>query len=241
MSISCSTFETVIARDETEVATAHKLRYQVYCVENPFEDPAENCDGLERDLYDTRAAHCLLIHRPSGDVAGTVRLVLPDREQPDRSFALQEVCQDPLVRDLAAFPVSRMAEVSRFCVSNEFRRRHRDGLYGCFEEKGTRRIIPHMTLGLIEGLVSMSVEHGVEYWCAVMEPPLLRLLSRLGIHFDNIGPRVDYHGSRQPCYQRLDRFLERVRAERPDVWEVLTDDGRHWTALQQQWPASVTT
>ena len=92
-----------------------------------------------------------------------------------------------------------------------------------------------MTLGLIEGLVRMSIELGIDYWCAVMEPILLRLLSRLGIHFENIGPRVDYHGMRQPCYQRLDRFLERVRAERPDVWEVLTDQGRHWTALQKRW------
>ena len=29
--------------------------------------------------------------------------------------------------------------------------------------------------------------------------------------------------------------LERVHAERPDVWEVLTDDGHHWQALQARW------
>ncbi len=117
-------FKTVIVRDEAALAAAHKLRYQVYCVENPFEDPADNPDGLERDLYDARATHCLLVHRPSETVAGTVRLVLPDRQQPDRSFSLQEVCQDSLVRDPAAFPVARMAEISRFCVAKEFRRRH---------------------------------------------------------------------------------------------------------------------
>ena len=232
-------FETVIVRDEAALAAAHKLRYQVYCVENPFEDPADNPDGLERDHYDSRATHCLLIHRPSDTVAGTVRLVLPDRQRPDRSFSLQEICRDPLVQDPAAFPVARMAEISRFCVAKEFRRRHSEGLYGRYESeddlKDNRRVIPHMTLGLIEGLVRMSVESGIDYWCAVMEPTLLRLLTRLGIHFDNIGPRVDYHGKRQPCYQRLDRFLERVRAERPDVWDILTDDGRHWQALQARW------
>ncbi len=232
-------FETVIVRDEVELAAAHKLRYQVYCVENSFEDPADNPDGQERDLYDSRATHCLLVHRPSETVAGTVRLVLPDRQQPDRSFSLQKVCQDSLVRDPAAFPVARMAEVSRFCVAKEFRRRHREGLYGRYESmdylENSHGVIPHMTLGLIEGLVRMSVESGIDYWCAVMEPTLLRLLTRLGIRFDNIGPRVDYHGKRQPCYQRLDRFLERVRAERPDVWEILTDDGRHWQALQARW------
>ena len=223
-------FETVIVRDEDELAAAHKLRYQVYCVENSFEDPADNPDQLERDLYDSRATHCLLFHRPSGTVAGTVRLVLPNRQQLDQSFPLQEICQDSLIRDPAAFPVARMAEISRFCIAKEFRRSEGSHHY---ENLGDFPI-----LCLIEGAVRMSIESGIDYWCAVMEPPLLRYLSSFGIHFVNIGTRVDYHGKRQPCYQRLDRFLERVRAERPDVWEILTDDGRHWQALQQQLAAA---
>src|SRR3546814_18883719 len=66
-----------------------------------------------------------------------------------------------------------------------------------------------------------------------MEPTLLRLLSRLGIYFDPIGPLVDYHGRRQPCYIKVSTLLARVARERPDVWEVLTDRGRHWDALLQ--------
>ena len=64
-----------------------------------------------------------------------------------------------------------------------------------------------------------------------MDPTLLRLLTRLGIHFDPIGPLVEYHGRRQPCYKKLTDFLERARQERPEVWEVITNDGAHLDAL----------
>src|SRR3546814_7250579 len=68
-----------------------RLRYQVYCVENPFEDPAEHPDGLEHDVYDERATHCLLFHKRTESWAGTARLILPNAEDPNHSFALQEV------------------------------------------------------------------------------------------------------------------------------------------------------
>lgn len=219
---------------------AFRLRYQVYCVENPFEDPADNPHEEESDAFDAHSVHSLLIHRPTGMVAGTVRLVLPLPDALDRSFAFQRVCHEPIVRDPKAFPILRMAEVSRFSISKAFRKRCTDGRYpdehaGAPRTDGTeRRILPHMTLGLIESLVRMSVQHHVSYWCAVMEPTLLRLLSRLGIYFDPIGPLVDYHGRRQPCYIKLTTLLARVARERPDVWEVLTDRGRHWQALLEQ-------
>lgn len=233
-------FESVLADSPERRAEAFRLRYQVYCVENPFEDPADNPSGEETDHYDAHSSHSLLIHRPSGMVAGTVRLVLPLPDDLDDSFALQRVCHEPLLRDRKQFPILRMAEISRFCVSKDFRRRRGDGLYPNIHDPEPRsaaeerRVIPHMTLGLIESLVRMSVRHGVTYWCAVMEPTLLRLLTRTGIHFDPIGPLVDYHGRRQPCFIKLSTLLTRVARERPDVWEVLTDRGRHWEALLER-------
>lgn len=231
-------FDTVVVGegDEALREQAFRLRFQVYCVENPFEDPAKNAEGLERDQFDDRAVHCLLLHKRSGSWAGAVRLILPDCDAPGHSFALQEVCSEPLITDPRRFPVLKMAEVSRFCISKEFRKRQGDWLYPESKEPNDnsdeRRVIPNMTLGLIEGLVTMSVERGIEHWCAVMERPLLRLLSRLGIHFEAIGPLVEYHGRRQPCMIELRAMLERVKAERPDVWEILTDGGRHWNRLE---------
>jgi N-acyl amino acid synthase of PEP-CTERM/exosortase system len=230
-------FETVVVADDDRDLRndVYRLRYQVYCVENPFEDPSDKPDGMEFDIYDERAAHCLLRHRRTSLWAGAARLILPNRAAPAHSFALQEVCRDPMIEDPARFPVLEMAEVSRFCVSKEFRKRQGDGLMPQSNEpedrKDERRVVPNMILGLIEGLVDMSIQNGIVYWCGVMEPPLLRLLSRLGINFESIGPLVDYHGRRQPSILRIPNMLKNVSEVRPDVWEILTDGGRHWDRL----------
>lgn len=230
---------SVLACDEpSALARAHRLRYQVYCVENAFEDPADNPDGLERDDYDVRSVHSLLSHRATGHLVGAVRLILPDSERPARSFPMQEVCADPRIGDPAMFPALRAAEVSRFCVSREFRRRLGEARYadvGPDEAKARaaeeRRLMPYVTLGLIRGLVRMSVEHGVRHWCIVVEPPLLRLLKSLGFVFENLGPLVQHHGLRQPCHADLERLLAGVHRLRPDVWQVVTDRGALWRAL----------
>jgi N-acyl amino acid synthase of PEP-CTERM/exosortase system len=86
----------------------------------------------------------------------------------------------------------------------------------------------HLQLGLIRSCVEMSVREGITHWAAMMEPALLRLLTRLGIHFNPLGPLVDHHGRRQPCWVDLDVMLRRVFNERPDVWDVITDGGRLW-------------
>jgi N-acyl amino acid synthase of PEP-CTERM/exosortase system len=125
-----------------------------------------------------------------------------------------------------------------FCVSKDFRRRLGESRYADVGEAEARaraaeerRLMPYVTLGLIRGLVRMSVEHGVRHWAIVVEPPLLRLLKTLGFVFQEIGPLVEHHGVRQPCHSDLKQLLEGVRRLRPDVWEVVTDRGRLWRAL----------
>src|SRR3546814_18038743 len=82
-----------------------------------------------------------------------------------------------------------------------------------------------MTLGLMEGLIRMSLDHGLFYQCAVMDRPLLRLLDRLGIRFTHIGPLVENHGRRQPCMLKLETMLQAVRAVRLDVWGLRSEGG----------------
>jgi N-acyl amino acid synthase of PEP-CTERM/exosortase system len=217
---------------------AHRLRYQVYCVENPFENPADNPDGLERDSYDAHSVHSLLSHRDTGHLVGAVRLILPRPEGAGHSFPMQAICMDAALADPRVFPVERAAEVSRFCVSKDFRRRLGESRYADVGEAEARaraaeerRLMPYVTLGLIRGLVQMSIDHGVRHWAIVVEPPLLRLLKTLGFIFQEIGPLVEHHGLRQPCHADLLQLLEGVRRLRPDVWDVVTERGRLWSAL----------
>ena len=221
----------VIEADSPELrAQAHRLRYQVYCVEHPFEPP--NPEQMEKDEYDPHSSFALLSHRQSGALAGTVRMVLPRRDALERSFAFQALCTDPSVRDLSRFPADCAGEISRFCVPKQFRQRVQDRSLldlpanSEFDESEFRRVIPNMTLGLINWLVHFSRANGLTHWCAVMEPHLLRLLARLGIHFERRGDLVDFHGRRQPCTAELEPMLERVRSERPDIWSVIDGPGK---------------
>ena len=69
-------------------------------------------DGRERDIYDHRSVHALLVHRHSEAVAGKVRVILPgtDREPPLPINLVADSDQRELLRRL---PHSRTAEISR--------------------------------------------------------------------------------------------------------------------------------
>ena len=230
-----SYFQVVQADTPELLREAQRLRYQVYCLENEFEDPEANPEGLESDELDQRSRHSLLIHRESGLVAGTVRLILPD---PEAALAFPAVETSEALREHGPryLPAATTGEISRFSISKDFRRRVEDGCWPAIYEQdadprqANRRILPHITLGLMQGLVQMSVETNVTHWCATVETPLLRLLKRLGIHFHSVGPLVNYHGWRQPVYNCVEDVLAGIYEERPEVWDVITARGRLFQA-----------
>ena len=220
----------ILAEDRDE---SFRVRFQVYCIDNGFEDPANNPDGLERDGFDSHSVHSLLTHNATGNAIGTVRLVLPDEDGERRVLPMQQIAGAVAADDVAPFPVWRTAEISRFSIVKSFRHHTPDqGFEAQLSSEEWRKMLFHLPLGLIKSCVEMSVREGMTHWAAVMEPALLRLLTRLGIHFNPLGSLVEYHGRRQPCWVDLDAMLARVHAERPDVWEVITDGGRLWPLPQ---------
>lgn len=232
-------FEVVLADTPELREQAHRLRYQVYCVENPFEDPAQNPDGLESDAYDTHALHSLLIHRRTQAVAGTVRVVLPLPDRLTDSFPMQRVSDSPLLRDSSTLPLAKTGEASRLAVSKDFRRRageeqHPDvnaGLPDPHHRGPERRVMPYITLGLLRAILSMSVSAGLTHILTVPDATVLRLYRRFGLLFKPLGDWVDYHGRRQPSYSDfeglvgLNSFLHRERYEH---WRVITANGTLW-------------
>ena len=173
-------FAVTPTESEDLLDAAAALRYEVYCVENAFEDPADHPGGRERDIYDTHSRHAVLIHRPTARVVGCVRLILP--YQGDQVHPL----------------------ISRYAVSKQFRRRSGEQLYPDVEALNltaadARRLFPHVSLGLLRAVGRLAAENRVTTLCAVMSPGLLRLLERFGLRFELLGPVIDYHGLRQPC------------------------------------------
>jgi N-acyl amino acid synthase of PEP-CTERM/exosortase system len=216
---------------------ALRLRFQVYCLEQGYEDAAAFPDGMERDSYDARSLHALLIHRTSRLVAGTVRLIRPDPAQPIGSLPIDHLCSDPQLREPGLLPRESLAEVSRFAISKSFRRRVEDaptptGVGPGWRERRRReqRRVPHLSLGLVQAMVCTSAQYGITHWVAEMEPALLRMYAKLGIHWHPMGDLIEFHGSRQPCWTRLDEMLLQTYRERPDVWDLVTNGGAYQCA-----------
>jgi len=218
-------YECKFANSPDLVRRAFETRYQVYCVENHFENAAEHGDGLESDEYDGHSSHCVLTYRPTGEVMGTVRLILPVAGRLD-SFSMRGIAEK--TGGNLPIPVASAAEVSRFSISKRSRPDARTLSHGhnLREMAGAlRRAEPLMSLGLIQGLMRMSAMHRITHWCAVMEPKMLRMLSAMGIHFIPVGEPVEYHGYRQLCYVEVGAVLRSMERERPSFWEVVADQG----------------
>jgi N-acyl amino acid synthase of PEP-CTERM/exosortase system len=212
-------FELMPVINAAQREEVHHLRYQIYCVEYPFENPTQFPDGLEHDEFDIHSVHCLIYNHHTEQAIGTVRLILPLYNRPTLCFPIQGMCGHPLLRNPDI--LKGAAEVSRFAISKSARSPRHAGIPQNFSSS-------LLITMLLKGVVQMSRENGISDLFAVMEPTLLRLLAgRFAFHFNPIGPLVDYHGMRQPCHANLGRLLERTKRENFAVWSYVTARGHH--------------
>lgn len=203
-------FDIVQADSQQLLREAHRLRYQVYCVENAFENPVEHPSGYERDADDDRSAHMLLVHRRSGAFAGTARVILPTAGSAGRLLPIHRILASQDLDFSRYLPLHGTAEISRFAISKAFRRwhgaerhataAHHDGRERMSDE---RRMTPYMTFGLIRGVLEICQKHRIAHLGAMTEPALMRIMSRFGVNFRPIGDLVEHHGLRRVCYARL--------------------------------------
>ncbi|HET7313386.1 PEP-CTERM/exosortase system-associated acyltransferase [Salinisphaera sp.] len=222
---------------------AFRLRYQVYCLERGFADVGGHVDRRESDRYDRHSLHGIVRHRESGQSIATVRLVPGGGDGHDyRTFPIEQAYPN-LLSDYglgdSILPRATTAEISRFAVSRASHRRLPQ-LIGT-EQSHTLarggwtfngRCYPLVTFGLFIALMRLSIRNGITHWIAVMEPSLLRLLGRFGIRFHTIGGLLDYHGSRQPCYGRVQDIRLGVRTREQHLFDLAEHD---------RWAASVNT
>ena len=84
--------EGELAVNDSQRRDAHQLRYEVYCMEHGYEDPARFTDGLEKDEFDRHSVHSLVRHRSSGMAAGVVRLILPNPLNTESLLPIEQSC-----------------------------------------------------------------------------------------------------------------------------------------------------
>jgi N-acyl amino acid synthase of PEP-CTERM/exosortase system len=220
---------TVVAADTPTVLQAvYRLRYQVYCEERRFENRAAFPNGMEIDRYDADSVHAALVHLASGTVCGCVRLVLPC----SGVLPIHNIVVDEQARArLHELPLGTTAEVSRYAVSTLFRRRvgeHElaDATFRNIASGECRRLLPHITIGLLVAVTRLSIAHGTSHLTAVMAPALLKLLRSLGMDFTPIGPMVQHHGTRQPCFASVADLLNGLRLRNPVYYDYVTSHTR---------------
>ena len=84
---------------------------------------------------------------------------------------------------------------------------------------------------LFRAVAELSFRHGLNAIAAMMDSPIIRLYARYGVHIPPLGSKVEFHGLRQPCFGGISDILARTRLEHPDVWNVLSDNGRFVPSL----------
>jgi N-acyl-L-homoserine lactone synthetase len=192
-----------MATSSQSVLEAKRLRYRVYCEERGYE---AGQNGLEEDEFDASAKHVLVRSRATGAVFGTVRVALANAEQGVLDFPMERVCQNGL---LAPLPRHATGEVSRFALL-----RDRSAI--------SPAAAALMRLCLIQGVIQVCGEHQLTHLCAMMEKTLLRLLGATAIHFQPVGPAIEYRGLRQPSIWQIDEGLSRAQRENPAVWSFIS-------------------
>ena len=227
-------FEIIKCRTPATVLECQRLRFQVYCMEHTYLARDKYPDQVECDDYDEYSVHALIRHRASNLFTATARLVLSREHKPLSKFPIENFnILRRVKRDKAwKVPRTRIGEISRFAISKTFRRRlqEKDKVHGITEKifdasHDDRRQVAEITLGLFKAILEMSAANGITHWYAVMEPSLIRLLAKIGIAFNTVGPLVDYHGWRQPCIVRAEEVLMSIYENNPDSWRFITNNG----------------
>lgn len=219
-----------IARAAEEVEAAHRLRYQVYCEETGYLCKEDNPDGLEIDEHDSHSIQSVLYYRPLNLAAGTVRVVLPVKDVPycNQPARMAAPALDQLPDRI--LPKKSTGEISRFAIHSSFRKRQDDGLYASVYDvrlgNDPRRVLPHMTLGLMTSIFEITLEAKLTHLCAIIDPALLRLLRMLGLRFEAVGPLVEFHGPRQPVFASCKQLIDGVKEGFPEIYNVISGNGR---------------
>ena len=199
----------IILADSPELRNeVYRIRHAVYCRELHYESAEDNPGGLEKDRYDDHSYHCLLLHRPSKQYAGCVRLVYqdPGNLQAPLPFEAKFRCiVHPHYADVILPQRGKFGEISRLAVPASFRRRKSDAgsIIGNISalpaaSQGQRRF-PYIPLGLYLAAAAVGVRLGLNAF-AVMEPRLARHMARFGIVFEQAGEIVEFRGKRAPFY-----------------------------------------
>jgi len=202
-----SRYQLVVANDEKDKDVSFKTRHKVYCEEMKFEQT--RASSLEVDKYDDRAVNCYIKHLPTGECAGTIRLVLPQHGSGalplEDKFSDAFSCSSLLPSNLVSDGV---CEISRLAVPREFRVRQfktkvlpSEKLAKVKQSKNLKfniEQLPYLSIALYLMATSVCLHLNMSHAYVLMEPKLARRMKAFGIHFNEVGEAISFKGQRVP-------------------------------------------
>lgn len=228
-------FRMVHADSDKHRHEAYDLRFQVFCQEFGYHfKGADYLNKIERDEYDDQAQHCLLIHKPSNRAIGYIRLIIAEKRGVAEHLPIEFYCNsiDKEKFDFDKLGGKKLGEFSRLAVIPIFRRRKSDepkpysfasdADFGTEEER--RCHLPVISLSLSLAGFAMTLQNGIDYGVALMEPRLVFLLKRYGILFNEIGRIMDYFGPRAPYLLQIQETLGRLNADARSLLAVIHEE-----------------
>lgn len=211
-----SRYELVVAVTNEERDISYKTRHKVYCEEMKFE--RENENAVEIDQYDERAVTCFIRHLPTGECAGTIRLVLPTER--GLSLPLEKICGDA-IENSSLLPSNlhpaSVCEISRLAIPKDFRlRQMRTKIRTPFntasysEGAVTLEHFPYLSTALYLMVTSVCVHLNINHAYVLMEPKLARKMRTFGINFRSVGREIEHNGVRKPYRLSRDTMLREL-------------------------------
>lgn len=215
-----------VERTDAFWVEVQRLRYEVYCEELSFLDPAKYPTRLECDEFDPHSVQFAAVNAEKQAVA-TLRLV---RDSP-LGFPLEGHAA-ALSPAFHALPRAQTVEISRLILARRYRRRANDGRYGTggVDPDGSRAgeqrsPYPLILFGLFRMMFEESRNTGLTHWLAAMEPWLQRFLDRFGFTFTPVGSPVEYFGEVVPYSARIEDIFRTVAEMKPEVLQMVLGGG----------------
>lgn len=181
-------------------------------------------------------------HRPTGQYAGCVRVVLPDQKNPEAIFPLENAF--PGHFDLINKSRTNFCEISRLAVPSQFRKRQGEskipeGLIftsSAHPHQREKRQIPVIALSLYWVSIGTGPLFDLKV-LAIIEPRLARHFRRLGIITNRIGDLVEYHGKRGCVQIEAKKFNDNLKDDVRELFQFIDAERKRQLSSLQQLPA----
>ncbi len=196
-----------------------RIRYQVFCLEKGFEDPAAFSRERETDAWDDQAAHFVVQDKRSGQWVAATRVVLP---HPSRKLPVETLQSIEPPIELA--PDARVGEISRFCIINAKEIEVAPVSVAVQDELARwdigsvrSRERYEIVMGMIRSVVIFALKRKIDYCYMLITPPFARLLKKLGVVLHQAGAPVEYRGKRTPYIVNMRESVSRMITRSQDV------------------------